>query len=151
VDCCVTAGAADTWTSEAASPSDARQSGPAATRGAPPRTAQRLHRAQPRRAARARARRGTHCALGGCINDAHCMAYLLTSRFGFQDADITLLSDDQGDPSRWPTRANMLCAPPGPAAGAPLRPEQGPRARADVPARGGVFGCGSPGVRQCDW
>jgi len=145
--CCVTAGAADTWTSEATSPADARPSGPAATRGAPPRTAQRTQRAQPRR--RARARRGTHCALGGCINDAHCMAYLLKSRFGFQDADITLLSDDQGDPSRWPTRANMLCAA-GFAAGASLRPEQGPRVRADVLARGGVFGCGSQRVLQCD-
>ena len=32
----------------------------------------------------ARLRRGSHCALGGCINDAHCMMYLLKSRFGFQ-------------------------------------------------------------------
>ncbi len=54
--------------------------------------------------------RGSSCALNGCINDAHCMAYLLKSKFGFQDADITLLTDDQGNPSRWPTRANMLCA-----------------------------------------
>ncbi|KAK9846629.1 hypothetical protein WJX81_007951 [Elliptochloris bilobata] len=51
---------------------------------------------------------GSHCALGGCINDAHCMAYMLKSRFGFQDADITMLTDDQGDPNRWPTRGNML-------------------------------------------
>jgi len=46
--------------------------------------------------------------LNGCINDAHCMMFLLKSRFQFQDSDFRVLTDDQASPSQWPTRANMF-------------------------------------------
>ena len=36
------------------------------------------------------------------------MRYLLTTRFGFQPSDITMLTDDQALPQFWPTRANMV-------------------------------------------
>ena len=52
--------------------------------------------------------RGTASALNGCINDAHCMMFLLKSRFQFQDADFRVLTDDQGSPACWPTKANMF-------------------------------------------
>ncbi len=44
--------------------------------------------------------------LEGCISDAECIQYLLTSRLGFAQHDITVLRDD--NPSMMPTRANML-------------------------------------------
>ncbi len=53
-------------------------------------------------------RRGSSNALNGCINDAHCMMFLLKSRFQFQDSDFRVLTDDQASPSQWPTRANMF-------------------------------------------
>lgn len=46
--------------------------------------------------------------MNGCINDAHCMMFLLKSRFQFQDSDFRVLTDDQASPSQWPTRANMF-------------------------------------------
>jgi hypothetical protein len=52
--------------------------------------------------------RGSSNALNGCINDAHCMMFLLKSRFQFQDSDLRVLTDDQASPSQWPTRANMF-------------------------------------------
>ena len=52
--------------------------------------------------------RGASFALNGCINDALCMRHLLKTRFGFRDEDIMLLTDDQANPQRWPTRANMI-------------------------------------------
>lgn len=52
--------------------------------------------------------KGSSFALNGCINDALCVRHLLKTRFGFQDADIMLLTDDQSDPQKWPTRANMI-------------------------------------------
>ena len=53
--------------------------------------------------------RGAPFALNGCINDALCLKHLLVKRsFGFRDEDIMLLTDDQPNPDRWPTRANML-------------------------------------------
>ena len=50
--------------------------------------------------------RGTPSALKGCISDAECIQYLLTSRLGFQPQDITVLRDD--NPAMMPTRQNML-------------------------------------------
>lgn len=50
---------------------------------------------------------GSDNALNGCINDAKCMQYLLKSKFGFRDEDITVLTDDQSDPAKWPTGNNM--------------------------------------------
>ena len=52
--------------------------------------------------------RGSQHELKGCINDAHCMKYLLTSRLGFKDSDIVMLTDDQNNPQAWPTRGNMV-------------------------------------------
>lgn len=52
--------------------------------------------------------RGTSSALNGCINDAHCMMFLLKSRFQFQDSDFRVLTDDQASPSNWPTRQNLM-------------------------------------------
>lgn len=52
-------------------------------------------------------RRGSDNALNGCINDAKCMQYLLKTRFGFKEEDITMLTDDQSDPAKWPTGNNM--------------------------------------------
>ncbi|KAK9819981.1 hypothetical protein WJX72_004748 [[Myrmecia] bisecta] len=51
---------------------------------------------------------GTSSALNGCINDSKCMVYLLKNRFGFQDEDILLMTDDQADPNLVPTRRNIL-------------------------------------------
>lgn len=52
--------------------------------------------------------RGSSAELRGCINDAHCMRYLLKTRFNFQDSDIVMLTDDAPAPQSWPTRANMV-------------------------------------------
>ena len=52
--------------------------------------------------------RGSQHELKGCINDAHCMKYLLTTRLGFKDSDIVMLTDDQSNPQAWPTRGNMV-------------------------------------------
>ena len=51
---------------------------------------------------------GSDCQLGGCINDAKCMAYLLESKFGFQKQNMRILLDDSHDPSQMPTRHNIL-------------------------------------------
>jgi hypothetical protein len=36
------------------------------------------------------------------------MKYLLTTRLGFREAGIVMLTDDQNNPQAWPTRANMV-------------------------------------------
>lgn len=54
------------------------------------------------------ASRGSPSELGGCINDAKCMRYLLISKFGFRSEDITMLTDDQSHPGAWPTKQNMI-------------------------------------------
>eukprot|EP00884_Botryococcus_braunii_P000501 jgi/Botrbrau1/10451/Bobra.0133s0058.1 len=51
---------------------------------------------------------GAPHALRGCVNDVHCMAYLLKTKFGFLEPDIVILTDDQPVPQLWPTRMNML-------------------------------------------
>ena len=51
---------------------------------------------------------GTAQALGGCVNDAHCLAYLLRSRFGFREQDICMLTDASPVPELWPTRQNIF-------------------------------------------
>ncbi|EGD76981.1 hypothetical protein PTSG_07324 [Salpingoeca rosetta] len=51
---------------------------------------------------------GTSAELGGCINDARCMHYLLKTKFGFQDADILLLTEDNPNPIMHPTRQNII-------------------------------------------
>ena len=52
--------------------------------------------------------RGSSCALGGCINDAHCMAFLLTSKFGFRQDNMRMLLDDNPNFQQRPTRQNMM-------------------------------------------
>ncbi|BDA41997.1 Metacaspase-1A [Coccomyxa sp. Obi] len=52
--------------------------------------------------------RGSRAELRGCINDAHNLRYLLKTRFGFQDSNIVMLTDDSPNPQAWPTRANMM-------------------------------------------
>ena len=45
--------------------------------------------------------------LKGCINDVKNMESFL-SRRGFQGANVRVLTDDQSDPSKQPTKANIL-------------------------------------------
>ncbi|GMH32747.1 hypothetical protein BSKO_00581 [Bryopsis sp. KO-2023] len=45
----------------------------------------------------------TSAELKGCINDANCMKYLLTTKFGFEERNIRLLTDDQAGRQR-PTK-----------------------------------------------
>ena len=52
-------------------------------------------------------RSGTTSQLGGCINDAKCMEYLLRSKYAYPPDCILLMADDHPDPLRRPTRANM--------------------------------------------
>jgi len=49
---------------------------------------------------------GTSAELGGCINDTNQWKELLTEVYGFQDDDIVMLTDDQGDEKK-PTLNNM--------------------------------------------
>ncbi|WVZ57157.1 hypothetical protein U9M48_007577 [Paspalum notatum var. saurae] len=53
-------------------------------------------------------RRGRGCAaLTGPINDVKFMRHLLCQRFGFSSDCILMLTDDQKDPSRLPTKDNI--------------------------------------------
>ena len=54
-----------------------------------------------------------HTATDGC-DSLHLLTilawaqhYMLKTRFGFRDEDITMLTDDQNNPELWPTNANM--------------------------------------------
>lgn len=49
-------------------------------------------------------------ALSGCINDAHSIKALLVSQYGYAEADVRLLLDDDPSPQARPTRANILAA-----------------------------------------
>lgn len=53
---------------------------------------------------------GTQNQLRGCINDAHNIFNFLTSMYGYSPDDIVMLTDDQTDMVRVPTRNNMLRA-----------------------------------------
>jgi hypothetical protein len=50
--------------------------------------------------------------LRGCVNDAQNIRKFITQRFGFRDApdSLIMLTDDQSDPTRRPTKANMIRA-----------------------------------------
>ncbi|OMH82790.1 Metacaspase-1, partial [Zancudomyces culisetae] len=48
--------------------------------------------------------------LRGCINDVHRMIKFISEHFGFQEKDMVVLTDDQQNPSRIPTRDNILRA-----------------------------------------
>jgi len=51
---------------------------------------------------------GQNCQLSGCINDARSVKDFLILNKGFSETDIVLLTDDTNEPSRRPTRHNIL-------------------------------------------
>lgn len=53
---------------------------------------------------------GTRNELRGCINDANAMQRFLCDRYGYKTEDIVLLSDDQQQLVKVPTRANIIRA-----------------------------------------
>ncbi|XP_052194187.1 metacaspase-1 [Diospyros lotus] len=48
--------------------------------------------------------------LKGCINDAKCMRYLLINKFHFPESSILMLTEEETDPFRIPTKQNMRMA-----------------------------------------
>ncbi|KAJ1675923.1 Ca(2+)-dependent cysteine protease [Spiromyces aspiralis] len=48
--------------------------------------------------------------LRGCINDVHNMKRFLIEHFRFRESDMVILTDDQDNPKRIPTRDNILRA-----------------------------------------
>ncbi|KAL6905357.1 hypothetical protein ACP4OV_002958 [Aristida adscensionis] len=48
--------------------------------------------------------------LKGCINDAKCMRHLLMTRFNFPDDSIIMLTEEQSDPYKIPTKHNIRMA-----------------------------------------
>ncbi|XP_023552768.1 metacaspase-1-like [Cucurbita pepo subsp. pepo] len=48
--------------------------------------------------------------LQGCINDAKCMKYLLINRFKFPDSSILMLTDEETDIYKRPTKQNIRMA-----------------------------------------
>ncbi|KAK9720066.1 hypothetical protein K7432_004391 [Basidiobolus ranarum] len=51
---------------------------------------------------------GTSSELRGCINDVHNVKDFLFNRFGFSEQGSIILTDDQKDPSKIPTRQNII-------------------------------------------
>jgi len=49
-------------------------------------------------------------SLRGCLNDVELQYQLLVHRFGFNPADIVVVSDNQSDPTLTPSRQNILRA-----------------------------------------
>ncbi|KAJ3288825.1 Ca(2+)-dependent cysteine protease [Borealophlyctis nickersoniae] len=52
----------------------------------------------------------TKAALKGCINDVHNVHKWLTSNYPFAPNECLIMTDDQQDPNKIPTRANILAA-----------------------------------------
>ncbi|KAB1204105.1 Metacaspase-1 [Morella rubra] len=48
--------------------------------------------------------------LKGCVNDAKCMKYLLVNRFNFPESSILMLTEEEADPYRRPTKSNIRMA-----------------------------------------
>ncbi|KAG6698928.1 hypothetical protein I3843_08G044100 [Carya illinoinensis] len=48
--------------------------------------------------------------LKGCINDAKYMKYLLVKRFNFPESSILMLTEEEDDPCRHPTKSNIRMA-----------------------------------------
>lgn len=46
--------------------------------------------------------------LNGCINDVKQMSFFLVERWGYKWENIVILTDDQTDPNRLPTRYNII-------------------------------------------
>ncbi|OLY82902.1 Metacaspase-1 [Smittium mucronatum] len=53
---------------------------------------------------------GTKYKLRGCINDVHRMKKFIMDHFQFKESDMVILTDDQTNPNRIPTRQNILRA-----------------------------------------
>ncbi|KAF9355175.1 Ca(2+)-dependent cysteine protease [Mortierella sp. AD094] len=53
---------------------------------------------------------GQRNELRGCINDVRNIKTFIIRQFGFREEDTITLTDDQKDPTRIPTKANMLTA-----------------------------------------
>ncbi|KAM7273657.1 hypothetical protein ACFE04_028321 [Oxalis oulophora] len=54
--------------------------------------------------------KNTKNELKGCINDAKCIKYLLTNRFKFPESSILMLTEEESDPYRRPTKQNIRMA-----------------------------------------
>ncbi|CAA7038961.1 unnamed protein product [Microthlaspi erraticum] len=54
--------------------------------------------------------KNTKDELKGCINDANCMKFMLMKRFHFPESCILMLTEEEKDPSRWPTKNNIKMA-----------------------------------------
>lgn len=53
---------------------------------------------------------GTQNSLRGCINDIKNMSQFLNQHYGYPYNEMVMLTDDQQDPARVPTRQNMINA-----------------------------------------
>ncbi|KAG5652122.1 Ca(2+)-dependent cysteine protease, partial [Sphagnurus paluster] len=53
---------------------------------------------------------GQNGELRGCINDSHNITNFLVSNYGYDKADIVMLTDDATNPRQQPTRENILAA-----------------------------------------
>ncbi|KAH7537736.1 hypothetical protein FEM48_Zijuj03G0124500 [Ziziphus jujuba var. spinosa] len=54
--------------------------------------------------------RYTRHELKGCVNDAKCMKYLLVNKFNFPESSIVMLTEEETDPYRRPTKHNIRMA-----------------------------------------
>ncbi|KAK6155970.1 hypothetical protein DH2020_010218 [Rehmannia glutinosa] len=54
--------------------------------------------------------RNTRHELKGCINDAKCMKFMLINRFKFPESSILMLTEEEIDPYRIPTKHNIRMA-----------------------------------------
>ncbi|CAL5407617.1 unnamed protein product [Camellia sinensis] len=54
--------------------------------------------------------RNSRHELRGCINDAKCMKHLLINRFKFPEPSILMLTEEEADPLRRPTKHNIRMA-----------------------------------------
>lgn len=54
--------------------------------------------------------KNTNDELKGCINDAKCMKFMLMKRFKFPESCILMLTEEEADPLRWPTKNNITMA-----------------------------------------
>ncbi|CAN6461191.1 unnamed protein product [Victoria cruziana] len=54
--------------------------------------------------------RNSRHELKGCINDAKCMKYLLINKFHFPESSIIMLTEEEIDPFKKPTKYNMRMA-----------------------------------------
>ncbi|KAI9303794.1 peptidase C14, caspase domain-containing protein, partial [Cunninghamella echinulata] len=53
---------------------------------------------------------GSSNELKGCINDVQNIKNFITTRFGFKEEDMVILTDDQQEQRFIPTRANIIAA-----------------------------------------